>query len=316
MDTLRTSPGPGPLLTAVERLEQASQADAVIGILRRAVRAVPLGPARDLLHGRPLGHPAHPLLVQVPIGTWLSAAVLDLLPGQRCATRVLIGVGLLSAAPAAAAGWADWAELPPEQARTGLVHALANSAAVALYTGSFVARAGGRPWRGKALAMAGLATVGAAGALGGHLAYRQAAGANHAEQVEHLVRDGWHPLGAVAAFPVGRATRARVDGVDVLVVREPDGTVRALADTCAHMGGPLSEGELADGCVRCPWHGSVFRLSDGWNVKGPATAPQPAFETRVVEGRVQARLRHGHDRRGPAAGRAGPAAEEGRSGDG
>lgn len=36
---------------------------------------------------------------------------------------------------------------------------------------------------------------------------------------------------------------------------------------------------------------SLFRLSDGWNVEGPATAPQPAFETRVVDGRVEARLR-------------------------
>ncbi|MCB5178773.1 Rieske 2Fe-2S domain-containing protein [Streptomyces antimicrobicus] len=310
-----TSPGPGPVLTAVERLEQASQADPLIELLRRAVRAVPLGPARDLLHGRPLGHPAHPLLVQVPIGTWLSAAVLDLLPGQRAAAHVLIGTGLAAAAPAAAAGWADWAELPPEQARTGLVHALGNTTAIALYTASFVARARGRTLRGKALALAGLATVGAAGALGGHLAYRQAAGANHAEQVEHLVRDGWHHLGSLAGFPLGRATRARVDGVDVLVVREDDGTVRALADRCAHMGGPLSEGEIADGCVRCPWHGSVFRLSDGWNVRGPATAPQPAFETRVVDGRVEARLRHDHDPRrrrrttGPVTARAAGAGE-------
>ncbi len=39
-----------------------------------------------------------------------------------------------------------------------------------------------------------------------------------------------------------------------------------------------------------PWHGSVFRLSDGWNVEGPATAPQPAFDTRVVDGHVEVRL--------------------------
>ncbi|MFH7600501.1 Rieske (2Fe-2S) protein, partial [Streptomyces racemochromogenes] len=212
------------------------------------------------------------------------------------------GGGGGGAAPPAAAGWADWAELPPEQARTGLVHALANTAGVALYTASLVARGRGRDLRGRALAMAGLAAVGAAGALGGHLAYRQAAGANHAELVGHQVRDGWHDLGAAAAFPVGRAALARVDGVDVLVVREEDGTVRALADRCSHMGGPLSEGEIQDGCVRCPWHRSLFRLSDGWNVEGPATAPQPAFETREVAGRVEARLVRGHrpHRRGPA----------------
>ncbi|GAA0286297.1 hypothetical protein GCM10010302_25710 [Streptomyces polychromogenes] len=299
MEKHRTTPGPGPLLAAVDRLERAPQADALIAGLRSAVRALPLGPVRDLLHGRPLGHPAHPLLVQVPIGTWLSAAVLDLLPERhRAAAPVLVGVGLAAAAPAAAAGWADWAELPPEQARTGLVHALANTAGVALYAASLAARTRGRHRRGRALALAGLATVGAAGALGGHLAYRQAAGANHAEQVGHMVRDGWHHLGAATAFPVGRAVLARIDGVDVLVVREDDNNVHALADRCSHMGGPLSEGELEDGCVRCPWHGSRFRLSDGWNVEGPATAPQPAFETRVVAGRVEARLLRGRE---PAA---------------
>jgi nitrite reductase/ring-hydroxylating ferredoxin subunit len=56
------------------------------------------------------------------------------------------------------------------------------------------------------------------------------------------------------------------------------------------MAGPLSQGEVVDGCVRCPWHGSTFRLADGWNVRGPATSPQPAFETRLVDGRVEARL--------------------------
>lgn len=76
----------------------------------------------------------------------------------------------------------------------------------------------------------------------------------------------------------------------MLVVCEADGTLSALAERCSHLGGPLSEGEVADGCVRCPWHGSTFRLSDGRNVTGPATAPQPAFDTRVRDGRVQVRL--------------------------
>ncbi|MDX3772479.1 MULTISPECIES: Rieske (2Fe-2S) protein, partial [unclassified Streptomyces] len=60
--------------------------------------------------------------------------------------------------------------------------------------------------------------------------------------------------------------------------------------SCSHMGGPLSQGAIEDGCVRCPWHGSVFRLQDGWNVRGPATAAQPVFETRITGGHVEARL--------------------------
>ena len=49
----------------------------------------------------------------------------------------------------------------------------------------------------------------------------------------------------------------------------------------------LSDGELADGCLTCPWHGSVFRITDGSVARGPATAPQPAFETREVDGAIQ-----------------------------
>ncbi len=284
--------GPGRVLRAVDRLERWPGADRLIDAVRAVVRAAPLGDARDALHGRWLGHPVHPLMVQVPIGTWLSAAVLDALPGQRRAARALVGVGLAAAGPAAVAGWTDWAELPKEQQRVGLVHAAGNVTAVGLYAASFAARCRGREARGKALGLAGLAAVSLGGALGGHLAYRQASGANHAEQVPHLVEPGWHEVGDLAGLPVGRAVRRQVGEVAVMVVREQDDTVHVLADRCSHMAGPLSEGEIADGCVRCPWHGSVFRLEDGWNVRGPATAPQPAFDTRVSRGRLEVRLRH------------------------
>jgi nitrite reductase/ring-hydroxylating ferredoxin subunit len=77
---------------------------------------------------------------------------------------------------------------------------------------------------------------------------------------------------------------------DVLLVRH-SGQVHALADRCSHRGGPLHEGQLVDGCVQCPWHGSRFLLDDGTIARGPASRPQPAYETRVVEGRVQVRSR-------------------------
>lgn len=290
-----SSAGPGRFLAAMDGLERHPGNDRVIDRVRRAVHALPLGPGRDILHGRWLGHPMHPLMVQVPIGTWFSAAVLDLLPGQRRGACALVGVGLAAAAPAAAAGWVDWADLQRQQMRVGLVHAATNITAVALYAGSFTARTQGRTRLGKALGFAGLAAVSLGGAIGGHLAYRQASGANHAEAVPHLVKPGWRGIGTVADLPVGRAVRRQVDDVPVVVVREGDDSVHVLADTCSHLGGPLSEGTVSDGCVRCPWHGSVFRLSDGWNVSGPATAPQPAFDTRVTDGRVEARLRLGPD---------------------
>ncbi|MFI6001971.1 DUF2231 domain-containing protein [Streptomyces sp. NPDC051366] len=135
---------------------------------------------RDLLRGRPLGHPVHPVLVQVPIGCWLSAAVLDVVPGTQRAATTLTAVGLAGVAPAAVAGWADWADLPPEQARVGLAHAVSNVAAVACYTVSLAARLRGRSTKGRLWSWGGLTAVAVTGALGGHVAYRQAVGAHPA----------------------------------------------------------------------------------------------------------------------------------------
>lgn len=282
---------PGRVLALMGRVEQAEVLDGPAKALRRAVRAVPLGGGRDLLHGRWLGHPVHPLVVQVPIGAWTSSAVLDFTPGGRRYATLLIGVGLAGAGPAALTGLADWAELEPEQARVGLLHAVLNGAAVACYGASLAARLTGHRVRGRALALAGLCAVGASGAVGGHLAYRQAAGANHAEAVPHLVAPGWHGLGPVDDLPRGRPVRRMVGDVAVAVVRGSGDSVQVLADRCSHDGGPLSQGTVEDGCLRCPWHGSAFRLTDGWNLAGPATAPQPVFDTRVDDGRLHVRLR-------------------------
>ncbi|MGW1772077.1 DUF2231 domain-containing protein [Streptomyces sp. NPDC002104] len=167
-------------LTALDRLERTTVADPAIRALQRGIRSLPLGGVRDLLRGRPLGHPVHPVLVQVPIGCWLSASVLDAVPGARHAATTLTAVGLAGVAPAAVAGWADWADLPPEQARVGLAHAVANVAAVACYTASLTARLRGRSAKGRMWSLGGLAAVAVSGALGGHVAYRQSVGAHAA----------------------------------------------------------------------------------------------------------------------------------------
>ena len=296
------SPGPReasvapPLAAALDAVEDQEWLDGAAGVMRRAVRALPLGRGRDVLRGLWIGHPMHPALVQVPIGAWTSAAVFDLLPGQSRAARLMVAVGLAGAGPAALAGWVDWAEQRPPQARVGLVHAAANITAVGAYAGSLAARLKGRPVLGRALGFTGLTVATVGGILGGHLAYRQAAGVNHAEAVPLLVEPGWHRVGALTEFPAGEPVRRMADEVPVLVVAipEPDGKadrVHVLADRCSHMSGPLSEGKVLDGCVECPWHGSLFRLSDGANLHGPAMAPQPAFDSRVTaDGQVEVRI--------------------------
>jgi nitrite reductase/ring-hydroxylating ferredoxin subunit len=92
-----------------------------------------------------------------------------------------------------------------------------------------------------------------------------------------------------ADLPEGKPVRQMLGEVPVVAIRA-DGAVHVLADRCSHMSGPLSDGELTGGCLTCPWHGSVFRIADGSVARGPATAPQPAFQTREVGGAIQVRL--------------------------
>ena len=95
----------------IDRIGRAQALDRVTTPVSSVVRKL-LRPQRlrDVLHGVWLGHPLHPVLVQLPVGSFLSAGVLDLLPGQERAADSLVGVGIASSLPAAAAGWADWVD--------------------------------------------------------------------------------------------------------------------------------------------------------------------------------------------------------------
>ena len=227
---------------AMTHLESARVLDRVTTPVSGFVnRILPEGKFRDLLHGVPLGHPVHPVLVQVPIGAWLSAVVLDRLPGAEKSAQVLVGLGTLAAAPTAAAGIADWAKGHETHLRVGIVHWAANTIAVACFAASFVQRTRGHASSGKGLALLGIGVASIGGYLGGHLVYRQALGANHVEDAPHVLPDGWHAVAAVDDLPDGGLTRRVVETVPVLVYRD-GGEIHALADRCSHLSGPLHEG--------------------------------------------------------------------------
>ena len=268
----------------ISYLERAKGLDRLVAVGQRVARQLPPGRTRDALHGVWLGHPLHPVLIQVPVGAWLSASLLDVWPGNETASRRLVLAGLTAWVPAAMAGAADWSEQHEQQMRVGVVHAFANTAAAVLYVASAAV-----PARARGLRLAGLAAAAAGGLLGGHIAYRQSAGANQAEPVPHLIEPGWHdlmPAADLSALPDRQPAKKMLGDVPVIVVRDGQHT-HVLADRCAHLSGPLSDGDYRDGCVTCPWHGSTFRVSDGSVARGPATAPQPVFRARVADGALQ-----------------------------
>ncbi|WP_430791732.1 Rieske 2Fe-2S domain-containing protein [Actinoplanes sp. G11-F43] len=279
------------LRQTLTRLEQADALDGAGDKLQTAVSAT-FRPRflRDLLHGSPLGHPLHPVLVQLPVGAFMSAAVLDLVP-SRSSTRaatILIATGLAGVAPAAAAGLVDWSEMTRDRKRVGLVHAAVNTVATGLYVGSLIARLTGHTTRGKALAYAGLSVAGAGAFLGGHLSYAQGGGISHAAPEVARIPEEWTVAGSLASLPDGKPVARTVGDTEVLLFRRGD-EVTAMIDRCSHEGGPLSEGTVSDGCVVCPWHGSTFRLDDGSVVHGPAGNDQPVLPVRVRDGLVAVR---------------------------
>ena len=168
---------------------------------------------------------------------------------------------------------------------------MTKSATAVPFVAALVQRARGGSGRVASVAGGVVASLGAV--LGGHLGYRQALGANHAEDITHIGPAEWQPLGPVADLPEGEPVRRRAGAVDVVVVRR-GAEVFVLADRCSHLSAALSDGELvdADGDARlvCPWHGSQFRVADGCVVHGPATASVPRFETRTIGQSVETRV--------------------------
>jgi nitrite reductase/ring-hydroxylating ferredoxin subunit/uncharacterized membrane protein len=286
------------LLGILDRVADVPSFDKVIDPARKVVISV-LRPeaVKDFLHGTWLGHPLHPVLVQVPIGTWTSAGVLDAVPAMRPAASLLIGTGVAAAVPAALAGAADWSEQEPGVRRLGAVHALANTVALGLYVGSLAARARGRGALGRLLSYGGLGFATASAAIGGHMSYAQSSGMSHAAAAARALQHDWVDLGPMDDLPEGRpALRTGRGGsvaVPLAVVRR-GARVDVFVGACAHLSGPLYEGAVEEvrghACLVCPWHGSAFDLDDGEPRHGPAATPQEKLEVRMEAGRVMARL--------------------------
>ena len=270
----------------IEALDPPAEA-----IADQVSRRIGRGPLGDLLAGTWLGHALHPFFTDLPIGTWTSATLLDLFGGPESDTASdrLVAFGLAAAVPTAVTGMTDWADTTksdPQVRRIGLVHGVANTAALAFFAASLAARRSGNRRRGKLLGLAGMGALTVGGHLGAHLSYSKGVGVDQTTFQERPTE--WRVALADAALGEGEAKAVEVDGVTVLVTRQ-DGRVYALTARCSHRGGPLDRGEIANGCVTCPWHGSTFRLEDGSVERGPSAYPQPVFDVRIRDGSIEVR---------------------------
>jgi nitrite reductase/ring-hydroxylating ferredoxin subunit/uncharacterized membrane protein len=287
------SPTSPALHTIPERLANVERLDSPARALATVARKVGPGKVKDALSGTWLGHALHPLLTDVPIGTWTSATFLDVLGGDESgpAADRLIGAGIIASLPTAVTGATDWADTERSDEsvrRLGVVHATANVVALGLFAGSLLARRRGNRARGKALSLAGMGALTVGGHLGGHLSYAKGVGVDQTTFEERPT--DWRPALADAALGEGERQLVEVEGVGVVVGRD-GGVLFALANRCCHRGGPLHRGTVANREITCPWHGSTFRVADGSVVRGPAAYPQPVYDVRVEDGTIHVRAR-------------------------
>jgi nitrite reductase/ring-hydroxylating ferredoxin subunit/uncharacterized membrane protein len=240
----------------------------------------PIRPVKDFLNGTWLGHPVHAALTDLPVGVMTVAIVLDVI-GQRVAADVAVLIGVLSIVATAVSGLADYTDVDGKARSRATVHATVMTIGLVVFVLSLLIRAGNPADRAVPfiLLVVGylILTVGAE--IGGDLVYLIGTNVNR-----HAWRGAgakWVPLdlGGLADIPEGGPTKVKA-GINTLILVRTGETILALHETCAHAGGPLSEGTLVDGCIQCPWHGSRFRLTDGHVARGPAMYDQPAYEVR------------------------------------
>jgi nitrite reductase/ring-hydroxylating ferredoxin subunit/uncharacterized membrane protein len=247
---------------------------------------------RNFLNGTWLGEPLHVALTDVPIGAWTAAMVFDalsLIGSSRSAARAAdasIAVGLAGAAGAAVTGLTDWSDVDPPARRTGMIHAALNIGATTLFATSLVLRKKNARTAGRLAAALGYAVMTYAAHLGGKMVYDYRVGVDRTDG--QPLPENFLAVMAESDLAENKPTRAVHNNVPILLVRRA-GRIFAMAETCSHFSGPLSEGKLEGDSIVCPYHNSRFALEDGRVLDGPAVHPQPCLEARVRNGQIEVR---------------------------
>lgn len=254
------------------------------------------GPAgqkvKNFLNGTWIGHPLHVILKDVPIGAWTVALAFDgleLVSGHdefATAADTSVAIGIVGALGAALTGVTDWQDADAPARRTGMIHGMLNLSGTALFATSLIMRKRKSRTKARILSTLGYAVITAAARLGGNLVYEHRVGVDRT--AGQSFPSDFTPVLADSDLTEGTPKRAGDAGSPILLVRRGK-RIFAIAETCSHFSGPLSEGKLIDDSIQCPWHRSRFALEDGRVLDGPAVHPQPCFEVRVRNGQIEVR---------------------------
>jgi pyruvate oxidase len=84
--------------------------------------------------------------------------------------------------------------------------------------------------------------------------------------------EGWHRVDPVDVPADGRVRSVVLDGRTIALARCGE-RVGALDNRCPHQGGPLGEGSIENGWLRCPWHGYDYDPISGRPPEGFTDGP-------------------------------------------
>jgi nitrite reductase/ring-hydroxylating ferredoxin subunit/uncharacterized membrane protein len=285
--------------SAVDRNVQAAQTVPVEEKLQKAIDKTLYGGGRptaqkfrNFLNGTWIGEPLHVILTDIPIGAWTGAVAfdaIDLITRRHefaIAADASLAFGLAGAAGAAAAGITDWSDVDPPARRVGLIHGILNLAGIALFASSLILRKKKFRKQGLVLSALGYGIMTAAAHLGGKMVYEYRVGVDRTSG--QIFPEEFSAVMPETGLEDSKPTRAEYHGTPILLVRKGE-RIFALAETCSHFSGPLSEGKLIGDTIVCPYHDSRFALNDGRVINGPAVHPQPCLEARIKDGQIQVR---------------------------
>lgn len=96
---------------------------------------------------------------------------------------------------------------------------------------------------------------------------------------------GFVRVARVDEIPPGGLLRVEVEGA-LVCLANVGGEIYGISDDCPHIGGALSDGELAGCMLTCPVHLARFDVRSGRVLRGPARDDVPAYAVRVVDGEI------------------------------
>jgi uncharacterized membrane protein/nitrite reductase/ring-hydroxylating ferredoxin subunit len=269
---------------------------------------------KDLLEGKPVRHPIHPMLVHFPIGFLVLSFLLDLvsLASPRVPNLVQCSFyamlfGIITALLAAVPGFVDYCDIRRDHPgkATATRHMTLNLMVVAIY--------GINLWlRSSALAQSkinsvpfflsliGIGLLSASGYLGGRLVYDEGIAVGRHKRHSPTPQDTLHfsteyesRTGEASFVPVpdadhlrdGETLRIEIDR-QVMTIARIDNQLYAFQEFCTHRFGPLSEGSFHGFNVQCPWHNSCFDVRTGKVTNGPAKVDLKTFKIETRDGKI------------------------------